>query len=151
LTLIVENLGAKPLNGLQRTLCRGPRVKSKTLKRFVVVALACIGLTCATSVTLAQHAILAPPNNSCGTWTNLRKLHAAAPYEWWVVGFLSGLSVGFLTGVNADDDVGFLSGQDADGIYAWIDNYCKANPLEKLPKIMDTLATELIKRADQKR
>jgi hypothetical protein len=81
----------------------------------------------------------------------LRKLHAAAPYEWWVVGFLSGLSVGFLTGVNADDDVGFLSGQDADGIYAWIDNYCKANPLEKLPKIMDTLATELIKRADQKR
>jgi hypothetical protein len=45
-------------------------------------------------------------------------------HQAWVVGFLSG--VGFV-GQNGDDP---SDGVDADGIWAWIDNYCRAHPIE---------------------
>jgi hypothetical protein len=120
-------------------------MKSKTLKRFVVVALACGGLTCATP-TMAQdkdYTVITPSNNSCGSWTQFRSVRAATPYGYWALGFLSGsnLNIG---------EVDFLKGRDADGIYAWIDNYCKANPLEKVTEAVANLAAELYQRAKKR-
>jgi hypothetical protein len=60
---------------------------------------------------------------SCGTWWAERRdvvLHADATQ--WVLGFLSGVS--------ASGPV--LKQSDHNAIELWIDNYCQANPLDKL-------------------
>jgi hypothetical protein len=46
----------------------------------------------------------------------------------WVLGFLSG--VGFV-GDNGNNP---LDGVDAYGVCGWIDNYCRANPIEMIAK-----------------
>jgi hydrogenase/urease accessory protein HupE len=43
----------------------------------------------------------------------------------WVLGFLSG--VGF-----AASGLDPLNNMDGEGIWAWIDNYCRAHPIEQL-------------------
>jgi hypothetical protein len=61
-------------------------------------------------------------NQSCGTWTAERRIGTAGLLEEWVLGFLSGI------GYVGDHD-NPLAGTDADGVFAWIDNYCFANPI----------------------
>jgi hypothetical protein len=62
---------------------------------------------------------------SCGTWMVDRREGMASGPQQWVSGFLSG--VGFaLASKNYDP----LHGVDADGVWAWIDNYCRANPID---------------------
>jgi hypothetical protein len=46
--------------------------------------------------------------------------------ESWVMGFLSGI------GFERSPEVEPLHGIDADGVWAWIDNYCQANPLKDI-------------------
>ena len=64
---------------------------------------------------------------SCGTWTNDRQDRATAvTHEWWVAGFLSGLHY------EGDPSRDELSENDFGGISAWIDNYCRENPLKTI-------------------
>lgn len=66
---------------------------------------------------------------SCGKWTTDRrdpKSTLALLDASWVVGFLSGIG---WVGQNGDDP---LRGLDGEAVWAWIDNYCKANPLDSL-------------------
>jgi len=65
--------------------------------------------------------------SSCGTWIAMRRDRRALGGEQWVLGFLSG--VGFL---GVADGWNLLKGVDANGVWAWIDNYCQANPLKDL-------------------
>ena len=67
--------------------------------------------------------------SSCGTWTADR----VNPYSFpaiadgsWVLGFLSGIAY---EGPENDDP---LAGTDAQGVFAWIDNYCRANPIDHI-------------------
>lgn len=64
---------------------------------------------------------------SCGGWTEDRKANAfdATNDQSWVMGFLSGVA---LTG----GDYNPLNNTDALGVWAWIDNYCQANPLDEI-------------------
>jgi len=64
---------------------------------------------------------------SCGTWTQARQQDRQKPvtHQWWVAGFLSGLEY---EGVSGDP----LAGNDIGGIAAWIDNYCRQNPLKTI-------------------
>lgn len=66
-------------------------------------------------------------NSSCGTWTAARSRGEARAwgFEQWVLGFLSGIGYG---GADANP----LNGMDADGVWAWIDNYCHEHPTDKL-------------------
>ena len=67
--------------------------------------------------------------DSCGSWTALRRqseFAAVQPAEW-ILGFLSG--VGF-RGVPGRDDP--LNNVDARAVWAWVDNYCLAHPLENI-------------------
>jgi hypothetical protein len=67
--------------------------------------------------------------DSCATWTADRQVPAAGPAlqdEQWVVGFLTGIADGGL--IDADP----MRGVDAQAVWAWIDNYCRANPLDKI-------------------
>jgi hypothetical protein len=70
---------------------------------------------------------------SCGMW-----LKSRAEYRpdhvmlHWVLGYLSGAVV---HGDNGDP----LRDKDADGIFYWVDNYCRTNPLNSLAEALDTL------------
>ena len=115
----------------------------------LVVAIACSGLSYTTPLSLAQDStvVLGPKPNSCGTWVKARSAGGknTEAYESWVLGFLSGATIFGKT--NTD----FLNAVDADAIFVWIDNYCKANPLENLSKSVIALTHELNNRALQKR
>jgi hypothetical protein len=82
----------------------------------------------------------------CGLWMKERKNSKSNNPTWdeivnraWLVGFLSGL--------NADErNSNFLAKASADQIYLWVDNYCKANPLNDLADGGQTLSIELIKK-----
>src|SRR4030088_2782912 len=67
--------------------------------------------------------------NSCWAWTRSHEAKAATQglYTQWVAGFVSGLNWN-------TDDPDILTEMDFDGLMAWVDNYCKANPLAKSPK-----------------
>jgi hypothetical protein len=68
-------------------------------------------------------------NSSCGTWTTARREQRAASYEQWVLGFLNG--IGFKS-VSASGGGDPLNGLDTDAVWAWVDNYCQANPLDPI-------------------
>jgi hypothetical protein len=83
---------------------------------------------------------------SCGTWTQLRpagalKPNGSVPAEFgallmWVLGFISG--------ANSDPSYpDVLLGKDFDGLIAWIDNYCRANPLDNIAGAATHLIVEL--------
>jgi hypothetical protein len=64
---------------------------------------------------------------SCGGWTADRRdpeSPGANLDEQWALGFLSG--VGFAGPDNP------LNNMDAYGVWAWIDNYCQANPIKDI-------------------
>ena len=65
---------------------------------------------------------------SCGTWTQARQQDRQKPltHQWWVAGFLSGLEY------EGDPSRDPLAGNDIGGIAAWIDNYCRQNPLKTI-------------------
>jgi hypothetical protein len=67
---------------------------------------------------------------SCGSWTAWRREGRAQLLEQWILGFLTG--VGFAR-VNLDG-IDPLNGVDAQAIWAWMDNYCQANPLHDVWK-----------------
>ena len=75
---------------------------------------------------------------SCGMWAASRTANNSLPNELWLVAFLSGIAF------NSEKD--FLSGTDTFSITAWMDNYCKANPLDYVMKGASTLSKELIRR-----
>src|SRR4051794_14932789 len=68
---------------------------------------------------------------SCGDWMSFRdpaqnKLAERYQAEAWVDGFLSGTN---LAGTPPD----FLASRPSSrGMYAWLDNYCRSNPLDSL-------------------
>jgi hypothetical protein len=64
---------------------------------------------------------------SCGRWTTERQDRKAFALEQWIFGFLSG--VGF---VGAPSETNPLNGTDAYAVLAWMDNYCRAHPLDRI-------------------
>jgi hypothetical protein len=73
-----------------------------------------------------QYDLMGVGAQSCGTWTAQRQGGYAAKEMAWVLGFLSG--VGF-TGI---DGANPLRGMDAQGVWAWIDNYCRDHPIDNI-------------------
>ena len=66
---------------------------------------------------------------SCGGWTAHRRDNTADVPEFWVLGFLSGAAAGSWASPARLDP---LNGVDAEGVWAWIDNYCRTHPLDSL-------------------
>jgi hypothetical protein len=80
-----------------------------------------------TGAAEAGYLALGQGNGSCGTWTATRQAQQAFGYEQWVLGFLS--SIGW-QGDRAG--IGPLNGMDANGVWAWMDNYCRSHPPDTL-------------------
>ena len=73
---------------------------------------------------------------SCGKFIENLKT-GGSPYMLWVAGYL--------TAYNAlvPDTFDVLGNSDMASVKLWLENYCKANPLEKLPTAMEVLINEL--------
>jgi hypothetical protein len=67
-------------------------------------------------------------DSSCGTWLQARTGITSHLYEQWVEGFISGNIEQYSFAKN--ENVGFST--DANGIFYWIDNYCRSNPTDNL-------------------
>lgn len=70
--------------------------------------------------TLAGEGIL-----SCGTWTKVRRDRREGLDAQWILGFLSGVA-------HYDGSLDPMHGVDAEGVFGWIDNYCRAHPIEQI-------------------
>jgi hypothetical protein len=108
------------------------------MRVFVLTAAITVGLCDATA--WSQQRIAAGAGlESCGTWLRVRQQANSANkaiIESWVIGYL--------TAMNMDEtQPEALYGTDADGRQAWIDNYCRTNPLKAVIFAADELMKEL--------
>ena len=69
----------------------------------------------------------------------------AVDYQQWVAGFLSGAN-SVISTVAPKLDTLLQPNIDAQGLYAWIDNYCIAHPLDTIAQAADALGAELVHR-----
>jgi hypothetical protein len=99
-----------------------------------LTVLAVILMTGATEAGAETYVSAGSGTLSCGSWTADRREYntggrvtqgsqEAQQESAWVLGFLSG--IGFIHN-NGDDP---MDGVDSQGVWAWIDNYCKAHPI----------------------
>jgi hypothetical protein len=105
-----------------------------------LVMLAAAMLTAATVQVWSQESsamLIGFGTSSCGTWRQVNR----ASSEWfgiwnWVLGYVSGQNF-----ARTGND--FLKQTDADAIIAWMDDYCRSHPLEKVVTGANNLVTEL--------
>jgi hypothetical protein len=67
---------------------------------------------------------------SCSSWTIDRRAPSITKIadEAWILGFLSGV------GATSDLALNPLKDVDSNDVFVWIDNYCRAHPLEDIEK-----------------
>jgi hypothetical protein len=108
-------------------------MKSKLLLPTLIIA-ALIVITVSSPV-IAARAFGRP---DCGQW--IKDTEGMKSYNrMWLVGFMSGLNFG------DEQRRDSLAKVSAEQIYLWMDNYCKANPLENLLTGGENLMNELRK------
>ena len=88
--------------------------------------------------------LLTPELNSCDSWINERTRRDTQVQQFWVLGFLSGINVEASATAGAPD---FLRSIDAGAVWASIDTYCRAHPLDSVSRAALAITTELIQRA----
>ncbi len=100
---------------------------------FVLMALTIL------AVATSAMAVTTIGDRSCGQWVGRTKspIEHIGP-ENWLMGFMTGLSVG------SQKDV--LAEPDGDSLILWMDNYCKSHPLDKVGTGATVLYYELISR-----
>jgi hypothetical protein len=108
----------------------------------IVLAIAMLAIS---SVPASSVRVFGYGLDSCGMWTDARRTQNAnnLVYASWVIGYLSGVNQGVVTLVKKD----ILVDQDVHALLAWIDNHCRANPLDKIYRALEVLVGELLKRA----
>lgn len=76
---------------------------------------------------------------SCGEWIKYRQDGGwdKTVVQNWLMGYLSGIAVG------ARKD--FLRRAEGESVYLWVDQYCNANPLDRVATAADKLVNELRK------
>jgi hypothetical protein len=82
-----------------------------------------------------EYSMIGQGTLSCGTWTAYRRNQSALGIQQWVLGFLSG--VGFASAQFGRDP---LNEVDAQGVWAWVDNYCQSYPLNRIVDAAMTFA-----------
>jgi hypothetical protein len=116
---------AEPISPLAPHGSSGRRAEEATKIRALAVAL---GLMVALAAPPAHAVhIIGVGVQSCRTWTADRRQggSAASQDKQWVVGFLSGAATW-------SPDLNPMEGIDANAVFAWVDNYCRAHPLVKI-------------------
>jgi hypothetical protein len=109
--------------------------------RTLIFATACSSCLCTAAhggTSDGRYTILGEGNTSCGSWTDQRAHGAWMNEAAWVLGYL--------TAVNKNDWHGgsnIAAGSDAEGIAAWMDQYCATHPLDNIVTATQHLVSEL--------
>ena len=85
----------------------------------------------------AEFVYMGHGTRSCGSWTIDRRTASRTELadESWILGFLSG--VGYEgAGLSPLNDV------DAKDVFGWMDNYCRAHPLDDIEKAGEAFVRE---------
>ena len=114
------------------------RMQTAVIKKTRATAMTLCYLVLSATVFDAQ-AVSIRGGASCGVWIKERqeKGWPLVAKQNWLMGYLSGLAV-----ENGKD---FLRTTDAESIFLWVDNYCRANPLKDIDDAGFDLSRELIK------
>jgi hypothetical protein len=120
------------------------RLETTAARAFVALAFSVL----ASTVVLAQ----TPPvmvrgqgATGCGQWVKAiaqddqTRLTLADTYKAWVLGYLSGMAGG--TDINFWGRAG-INQLDAESVFLWISNYCRANPLKPVSEAATDLFLE---------
>lgn len=83
---------------------------------------------------------------SCGLWIEDRKSDSWFPQVHWIQGFIS--SYNHFVYLGSHDD-GVFGNTDAESLAAWMDNYCRENPLTSVYEGTIQLITELNSRVSK--
>jgi hypothetical protein len=75
---------------------------------------------------------------TCGTWTQSRHSPMDAAVVQWVLGYISSAN---MYEPNTPD---FIQGTDYNAIIAWMDNYCRVHPLDRIDIAALALVGELL-------
>jgi hypothetical protein len=106
-----------------------PTVWQENLMKTIQIVLCAVLFAAASTLSLPANGgnitIGGSGGESCESWAEHRP-HGA--YTQWVLGFISGAAWRASSSETFDP----LDGTNARGVWAWIDNYCAANPLEKI-------------------
>jgi hypothetical protein len=115
------------------------------------VALFCSAVAVAQAPVGRTVAVLGEGNISCGQWLKARQLAADGATilmtgrfaaEAWVLGYVSAFN-GY--GLTVSKNV--AEGTDVEGIFAWIDQFCRKQPLENVLDATTMLVVELQRRS----
>jgi hypothetical protein len=89
-----------------------------------------------------SYIVLGQGTVSCGNWTSERKKQRAWTVQSWALGYISAVNERAAFGIRDVTD-----GTDSEGVFAWIDNWCKDNPLENVSRAVSKLTIDLQLRA----
>ena len=97
-----------------------------------------------------RYGVLGDGNTSCGTWTRDRTGagvydRASANFHLvWVLGFLTGMNYHLTT--NGQRVGNITHGTDVEGLFSWIDNYCRQHPLDTISNAAEGLYGALLQK-----
>jgi hypothetical protein len=100
--------------------------------RMLRVAILLLVAAISTAQAQEGRAIIGPLGVSCGQWVNTQRTADHERLRQWVLGYLSGANM-----ASAGPD--FLRDREGDGLTAWIDNYCRRNPLHVITQAIHEL------------
>lgn len=107
---------------------------------ILLAILAALGQASASSLALPPATVVGWGNRSCGDWSDAKQKDdwLRAVYKGWLGGFVSGLNF-------ASQHGDITATTDFNGLVAWVDNYCAANPLDPVHVASANLAVTLRK------
>lgn len=79
------------------------------------------------STSINANAITIKGVPECGSWINAKENNKEIrllAYEGWLSGFLSGVAL--------QANIDALKDTNSESMFLWVDNYCRANPLDDL-------------------
>jgi hypothetical protein len=108
--------------------------------RFLLPAVLVTALTSSSGEAADNYTAAGLGAVSCGAWTAARRDRQAGDVEQWILGFLTGMA-DLAASVPVQSKMDPLSGVDAEAVWAWVDNFCRAHPLEKVVRAGEAFAT----------
>ena len=88
--------------------------------------------------------VIGEGNVSCRAWTKERQSNSVRSrlQETWLLGYVTGYSWGDKSRPD------FLFAANIDGMFKWVDEYCRLNPQNDLVNAADELVGVLLKKAE---
>lgn len=96
------------------------------MKKTIYTLLIIFTFSC---ISIKANAITTMGAPACGDWINAKEQNtnqglSSLVYKSWLAGYLSGIA--------GQIKIDALNGANSESMYLWVDNYCRANPLEDL-------------------